>query len=276
VSTQGQSSEWITQADAARIRGVTRQAISKLVKAGRLETLQFGGHLFVRRAEVEEFIPVRGGRVEETNPEYRFKTRAVMSEIEELLLLMNQMSEVQKREVLARLREELPIHPLEADWNVSAEVILEAISRATDLTQRGVRGVIAEAIYVIDILPNVKGWTPFEAVGDSAYDAIMKRDLDGVKVSIQVKMQRKKAQRPMMANSGAIASSSRSASHATIRRAAFSRVEYHCQPTTRQTNSRPTTPINPSRRIDETARGVPAKRPQEVVAPTKSYGSRCP
>jgi hypothetical protein len=125
-----------------------------------------------------------------------------MSEIEELLLLMNQMSEVQKREVLARLREELPIHPLEADWNVSAEVILEAISRATDLTQRGVRGVIAEAIYVIDILPNVKGWTPFEAVGDSAYDAIMKRDLDGVKVSIQVKMQRKKAQRPMMANEG--------------------------------------------------------------------------
>ncbi len=55
-------SEWISQAEAARIRGVSRQSIALLVKKGRLPVLKIGGRLLVRRKEVEEFTPEPAGR----------------------------------------------------------------------------------------------------------------------------------------------------------------------------------------------------------------------
>lgn len=54
--------EWISQAEAARLRGVTRQAIAKLVRAGRLRTLAIGGRLLVCRADVLAFEPRPAGR----------------------------------------------------------------------------------------------------------------------------------------------------------------------------------------------------------------------
>jgi excisionase family DNA binding protein len=54
--------EWITQAEAARVRGVSRQAITILVRKGRLTTLKIGGRTFVLRKEVEAFTPEPGGR----------------------------------------------------------------------------------------------------------------------------------------------------------------------------------------------------------------------
>ena len=54
--------EWISQAEAARIRGVSRQAIARLVKKGRLEVWSVGGRELVRRTEVEQFVPEPGGR----------------------------------------------------------------------------------------------------------------------------------------------------------------------------------------------------------------------
>jgi excisionase family DNA binding protein len=54
--------EWISQAEAARLRGVSRQAIALLVKKGRLRVLKIGGRLLVRRKEVEEFTPEQAGR----------------------------------------------------------------------------------------------------------------------------------------------------------------------------------------------------------------------
>lgn len=54
--------EWISQAEAARLRGVSRQAIALLVKKGRLSVLEIGGRLLVRRKEVEEFIPESAGQ----------------------------------------------------------------------------------------------------------------------------------------------------------------------------------------------------------------------
>lgn len=54
--------EWITQAEAARLRKVTRQAISKLAAAGRIRTTSFGGRVFVNRHDIEEFEPERRGR----------------------------------------------------------------------------------------------------------------------------------------------------------------------------------------------------------------------
>jgi excisionase family DNA binding protein len=60
-------SEWITQAEAARLRRVTRQAIARLVENGRLRTLDVGGRVFVNRAEVLAFEPNPPGRPKTTN-----------------------------------------------------------------------------------------------------------------------------------------------------------------------------------------------------------------
>jgi len=47
--------EWMSKGDAARARGVSRQAIWELVNRGRLTTLRFKGRVYVSRAEVLGF-----------------------------------------------------------------------------------------------------------------------------------------------------------------------------------------------------------------------------
>lgn len=54
--------EWISQADAARLRRVSRQAISRLIKRGRLATMKVAGYVLVRRKDVLEFKPRSAGR----------------------------------------------------------------------------------------------------------------------------------------------------------------------------------------------------------------------
>jgi DNA-binding XRE family transcriptional regulator len=60
--TEGTADEWISQAQAARIRGVSRQAIASLIKHHRVETLEIGGRLLVRRRDIEQFEPQKAGR----------------------------------------------------------------------------------------------------------------------------------------------------------------------------------------------------------------------
>jgi excisionase family DNA binding protein len=48
---------WITQSEAARLRGVSREAIYNLVKINRLKTLKIGGKTLVNRIEVENYRP---------------------------------------------------------------------------------------------------------------------------------------------------------------------------------------------------------------------------
>ena len=55
-------SDWISQAEAAQLRGVSRQAISKLVRKGRLKSIVIGGHTLVSRADVLSFQPRAAGR----------------------------------------------------------------------------------------------------------------------------------------------------------------------------------------------------------------------
>jgi excisionase family DNA binding protein len=54
-------SNLITPTEAARIRGVTRAAITALVKRGRLQAVEVGGRSFLRRTEVESFEPEKPG-----------------------------------------------------------------------------------------------------------------------------------------------------------------------------------------------------------------------
>jgi excisionase family DNA binding protein len=54
--------DWVSQAEAAELRGVSRQAISKLVRKGRLKSVVVGGHTLVSRADVVNFRPLSAGR----------------------------------------------------------------------------------------------------------------------------------------------------------------------------------------------------------------------
>jgi excisionase family DNA binding protein len=50
-------SSWISQSEAARLRGVSREAIYNLVKKNRLKTLKIGDKTLVNRIEVESYRP---------------------------------------------------------------------------------------------------------------------------------------------------------------------------------------------------------------------------
>jgi hypothetical protein len=52
----------ISPADAARLRGVTRQAINRLICRGRFKIIVVAGRRFLLRSEVLEFRPEPPGR----------------------------------------------------------------------------------------------------------------------------------------------------------------------------------------------------------------------
>ena len=60
--SEATADEWISQAEAARIRAVSRQAIGRLIKRKRLQTLKIGGRMLVRRKDVEDFRAEQAGR----------------------------------------------------------------------------------------------------------------------------------------------------------------------------------------------------------------------
>jgi hypothetical protein len=103
-----------------------------------------------------------------------------------------------RQRVFSDLRREFPIHELELKWNVAAEVVLEAIARASDLTQRGLRGVIAEAAFAQTVVASLlgAGWADETPAGDIPYDFRLK-DKAG-SVTIQVKNQRNEKQAPKL------------------------------------------------------------------------------
>jgi len=96
---------------------------------------------------------------------------------------------------LARyLVESLPRHPLEEEWGIDSDTILSAIRRSSDLTRRGVRGIIAEAVFDRDVLPNIAplGWKAVSIPpGDWPYDALLEKA--GKSVRVQIKLQRLEA-----------------------------------------------------------------------------------
>ena len=59
----------ISQADAAKLRGVSRASISELVARGRLSRAEIAGKVLLYRSEVEAFEPQPGGRPPKAKPE---------------------------------------------------------------------------------------------------------------------------------------------------------------------------------------------------------------
>jgi predicted DsbA family dithiol-disulfide isomerase len=75
---------------------------------------------------------------------------------DEACRLIEQASEEERRIILAYIRERVRIHALEGEWNTTAEEILTAIARSADITLRGIRGILAEAIFEKRLLPRLE------------------------------------------------------------------------------------------------------------------------
>ncbi len=92
-------------------------------------------------------------------------------------------------------------HPLEAKWNISGDVILDAIARSSDLTLRGIRGIIAEAVFDKSELPSVSDWESIEIAAEEAFDFQLRRKSSAsITVRIQVKLQRRERHKPKLAS----------------------------------------------------------------------------
>jgi hypothetical protein len=116
---------------------------------------------------------------------------------DEVLGLIAKTSAEERRDILQELRRGIFLHPLERAWNVPAEAILAAISRSPDITQRGIRGILAEAVFEQSIIPALlaKGWEQLEISGHQPYDFRLSKEHR--QIGIQVKLQRKQSGSPM-------------------------------------------------------------------------------
>ena len=56
------ANKWVSQSEAARIRGVSPQAIGRLIQKGRFRTLRIAGKVLLERREVEKYKPQKTGR----------------------------------------------------------------------------------------------------------------------------------------------------------------------------------------------------------------------
>lgn len=111
--------------------------------------------------------------------------------VQQIKHLIDACSEAQCAEILQHLRRRVNIHPLEAQLNCKAEIILEAMARASDLTLRGVRGIITEVAFKDQVVDHLAGWTDITPPGDLAFDFLLADTAATTAVSIQVKMQRR-------------------------------------------------------------------------------------
>ncbi|HAF14148.1 MAG TPA: hypothetical protein DCK93_20325 [Blastocatellia bacterium] len=121
-----------------------------------------------------------------------------MTKKDEVIQLLEACTEQERLEVFQYLRKTIPIHAIEAKLNTQAEVILEAIDRASDLTLRGIRGIIAEAAFLVEVLGKLEGWKDVTPPGDAAYDFLIEDSIS--RINIQVKMQRKESGEPKVRN----------------------------------------------------------------------------
>jgi hypothetical protein len=113
-------------------------------------------------------------------------------------LWITNASQSEREAVFRHVRTLVTIHPLERTLQTTAEVILAAIERAGGLTLRMIRGVIAEAVFDVEVAGALSGWQRMPVSGNQSFD-VQLNDPQGA-VRVQVKLQRSKGGRPMTAN----------------------------------------------------------------------------
>jgi len=115
-------------------------------------------------------------------------------------MLLAQCTPEQRALLFRELRATHQIHEFEAVIGAPAEMILEAVHRAPELTRRMLRGVIADAGFRTFVIAALEpyGWRNVTPGGNFAYDY----KLDDVvgPVTVQVKLQRSERGSPVVRN----------------------------------------------------------------------------
>jgi hypothetical protein len=110
--------------------------------------------------------------------------------------ILNACTPGQREEIIKLLRVEYRAHRIELAWNTSAEIVLEALARSGELTQRMFKGILAEAAFKVEVIDKMAGWEDITPSGMHAFDFVIRRDSEQVR--IQTKLQRKQAGQPFM------------------------------------------------------------------------------
>ena len=86
--------------------------------------------------------------------------------------LLTQCSAQEQAALFRELRAVHQIHEFETVIGAPAEMILEAVHRAPELTRRMLRGVIADAAFRTFVVPGLEahGWRDVTPEGNYAYD----------------------------------------------------------------------------------------------------------
>lgn len=115
------------------------------------------------------------------------------SQIRELL---SACTPEQRAGIVRLLRLDFRVHRIELEWNTSAEVVLEALARAGELTQRMFKGILAEAACKVEVINKLTGWEDVTPSGMFPFDFLVQRGVE--RVSIQTKLQRRQGGKPFM------------------------------------------------------------------------------
>jgi len=124
-----------------------------------------------------------------------------MASLEDCIALVMALSEAERTLVMEAIRATLPKHPVEIRLKTDTRTLLEAIGRANPFTIRGIEGIIAEAVFSLDVLPELTGWR--DSTGESgvgAFDFLLSRSGRQTAVRVQVKMQRRREHIPLLAS----------------------------------------------------------------------------
>lgn len=123
-----------------------------------------------------------------------------MATVEEIVAMILALPEEERGRVMDGIRGSLPRHPMEVRLKADARTLLEAIARANDFTIRGIEGIIAEAVFALDLLPQLDGWEESWKPADAPYDFLLHKEGRESETRLQVKMQRRRKHAPWMAN----------------------------------------------------------------------------
>lgn len=112
--------------------------------------------------------------------------------------LLAQCLPEERAAIFKELRAAHPIHPYEAVVGAPAEMILEAVYRAPELTRRMLRGVIADAAFRTFVVAALatRGWRDVTPEGNFAYDYSV--DDGRGAITVQVKLQRSERGAPVV------------------------------------------------------------------------------
>lgn len=121
-----------------------------------------------------------------------------MSQLDDVRRVLSTLSPDDRDVLFRELRQGRIIHEFENVIGAPAEMILEAVHRAPELTRRMLRGVIADAAFRTFVVPVMeeRQWKDVTPEGNFAYDYMM-RDGHGT-VSVQVKLQRSEKGSPVV------------------------------------------------------------------------------